>query len=81
MRNNLAGRTIEVGRRPTFLLSLGLRERDLVGLLDGGLDDLLLLGREAGGKLAVELGLGFGEGWEEELLARAGGGFRGPMIG
>lgn len=63
-RTHLARSTVEVGRCPTFLLGLRLRQRDLVGLLDGALDHLLLLGRECGGELAVELGLRFGEGWK-----------------
>jgi hypothetical protein len=36
-----------------------LREGNLVCLLDGGLDDLLLLRRKSGGKLSIELRLGF----------------------
>ena len=51
------------------MLSLCLRERNLVCLLDGGLDDLLLFGGEGGGELGVELGLRFGQGWEEISLA------------
>ena len=63
---------VEDGRCPTFLLSLCLCQRDLVCLLDGGLDDLLLFGGEGGGKLSVELGLGLGQGWKEILLANCG---------
>jgi hypothetical protein len=64
--------TVEDGRCPTFLLGLRLRQRNLVCLLDSGLDDLLLFGREGGGELGVELGLRFGQSWREILLARCG---------
>lgn len=54
------------------MLSLCLCQRDLVCLLDSGLDDLLLFGRKGGGELGIELGLRFGEGWKEFLLAHCG---------
>ena len=52
--------TVESRRSgPTFLsLCLRLRKCDLVCLLDGGLDDLLLLGGEGGCELSVKLRLG-----------------------
>lgn len=43
-QRTLSSSTVEDGGCPTFLLSLRLRQRDLVCLLDSGLDDLLLFG-------------------------------------
>ena len=63
--------TVESRRSgPTFLsLCLRLRECNLVCLLYGGFDDLLLLGREGGCELSVKLRLRLRQSCERELSA------------
>lgn len=62
------------GRRngPTFHLSLRLLLRDLVGLVNSGLNDLLFFRRESVSQLLVECWLRLRKSWERTLLVYCG---------
>lgn len=71
------------GRRdgPTFHLRLRLLLRDLVGLVNGGLDDLLFFRRESVSQLLVECWLRLGESCKRRWLVYCGPPIKKIMIG